>query len=384
MVLILPLLAACGGGNNNGGQPTTPSGTGGGATAAATVPAGGTTPAPGGTAAGETPAAGTTETAGPAATGGVEETPAAGATETAGPGATEGAETPAAGETPGTQGNAGGAGDKTITIGSKNFTEEVILGELYAQALEAKGYKVNRKLNLGSVEVLDKALQTGQIDMYPEYTGTALINVAKYNGDLPNTPEKTYQLVQDFYAKRNPPMTLLKSANFNNTNAIIVTKDAADKYKLKTLEDLAKASPNLVFASFGEFQTRPDSFPNMKKNYPGFKFKDVVIVNDLGLRYKAIEEGKADAGIGFTTDAQIADQGLAVMEDTRHIWPYYLPTPILPDKYLKAHPDVEGVLNSVSAKLNEEAMRKMNAAVDIDEEEPADVADQYLKDNGLK
>ncbi len=290
----------------------------------------------------------------------------------------------AGGEQTATSGNAGASGDKTITIGSKDFTEQVILGELYAQALKAKGYKVNRKLNLGSVQVLDKALQSGDIDMYPEYTGTTLETLLKYEGKAPDSPEKTYELVEEYYKKRNPPMALLESANFNNTNAIVVRKEIADQYKLKTLEDLAKASPKLTFASFSEFQKRTDSFPNMKKNYPEFNFKKVTIANDIGLRYKALQDKTADVGIGFTTDGQIAEQGLVVMEDPKDIWPFYYPTPVIREEFLKSHPDVEEIINSVSEKLNAKNMSEMNAAVDIEKEEAADVAANFLEENGLK
>lgn len=282
----------------------------------------------------------------------------------------------------GTGGSQAAAG-KTITIGSKNFTEQVILGELYSQALEAKGYKVNRKLNLGSVQVLDQALQSKQIDMYPEYTGTALETVMNYKGPKPQTPEETYNIAKDFYAKRNPSDTLLKSANFNNTYGIVVRKEIAQKYNLKTLEDLAKASPNLIFASFSEFQSRPDGYPNIKKNYPETNFKEVLITNSIGLKYQALQAGKADAAPGFTTDGQIASQNLVVMQDTKNIWPYYYPTPIIDTGYLKSHPEVEGIINSVSEKLDEKTMQNMNADVEIKQEEPASVARKFLSEKGL-
>ncbi len=279
---------------------------------------------------------------------------------------------------------AAGSGDKTITVGSKDFTEAVVMGEMYAQALEANGYTVNRKLRLGSVQILDQALMSGQIDMYPEYTGTSLETVVKYTGETPKSPDETYQIVKDFYAKRSPALTVLQPANFNNTNGIVVRKEVAQKYNLKTLEDLAKASPNLIFASFSEFQERTDSFPRIKENYPETNFKDVLLVNAIGLRYKSLEEGKADVGIGFTTDGQIASQDLVVMEDPKNIWPFYYPAPVINTEYLQAHPDVEGILNAVSAKLDAATIQRLNALVDIDQEEPAEVAEKFLTDNGLK
>ncbi len=319
---------------------------------------------------------------------------ACGGTEATGTGANataSGAGTSRAGGTEATAAGSGaeaaaaaGSGEKTITVGSKDFTEAILMGELYAQALEANGYRVNRKLGLGSVQILDQALMSKQIDMYPEYTGTALETVVKYTGETPKTSEETYQIVNDFYAKRSPAQTVLQPANFNNTNGIVVRKEVAQKYNLKTLDDLAKASPNLIFASFSEFQERPDSFPRIKENYPEMNFKDVLLVNAIGLRYKALEEGKADVGIGFTTDGQIASQDLVVMEDPKNIWPFYYPAPVINTEYLQAHPEVEGILNAVSAKLDAATMQRLNATVDIDQEEPAEVAEKFLTDNGLK
>lgn len=282
-----------------------------------------------------------------------------------------------------TTGAATGSGDKNITIGSKNFTEQFILGELYAQALEAKGYTVNRKLNLGSEQIADRALRNGQIDMYPEYTGTALGAILKIE-DNPKTPEETYNVVKEGYAKRNPSVTLLEPADFNNTYGIVVRREIAEQYNLKTLDDLAKASSNLRFASFSEFQDRADGFPNIKKNYPEMNFKDIVLVNSLGLRYAALDEGDADVGVGFRTDGQIASQDLAVMEDPKNIWPFYYPAPAVRTEYLETHPEVEGILNSVSEKLDLETMQELNAQVDIEKEEPADVASAFLEEQGMK
>lgn len=303
-----------------------------------------------------------------------------GPTSSAGSGITAGTAQPQ----PTVQAGASGTGDKRITIGSKNFTEQVILGELYAQALEAKGYQVTRKLNLGSVQVLDQALVSGQIDMYPEYTGTSLENVMKYKGAPPRTPAETYALVKKFYAKRQPAMTVLQPAGFNNTNAVVVTRKVADQYKLNTIGDLEKASPKLVFASFSEFQQRPDSFPTLKKNYPGINFKKIIIANSIGLRYQALQQGSADVTVGFTTDGQIASQNLVLLKDEKNIWPFYYPAPILRTDYLKQHSGVDAVLNAVSSKLDAANMQQMNAQVDIEHKDAADVASKFLKDNGLK
>ena len=285
----------------------------------------------------------------------------------------------------GSGGSSGGSqGSKgTITVGSKNFTEQYILGELYAQTLEANGYKVNKKLDLGSVQIADQALQSGEIDMYPEYTGTSLETVLDYKqaGQL-KTPEATYKKAKELYSQRNPADTMLQPAPFNNTYGIAVRKEAADKYGIKTLEDVAKASPNLVFASFSEFQQRKDGFPNIKKNYD-VNFKDIKIVNSLGNRYKALAQGDADVAVGFTTDGQLASDKLVVAEDKKKIWPFYYPAPVVRSEVLDKMPEAKKVMNSVSESLSLETMRKLNSQVDIENRDPKDVAGDYLKQQGL-
>jgi osmoprotectant transport system substrate-binding protein len=277
----------------------------------------------------------------------------------------------------------GGGGGPTITVGSKNFTEQYVLGELYAQALKANGFNVEKKLDLGSAAIADKALQNGQIDMYPEYTGTSLVEIFKEEG-TPDTPEATYQKAKELYAQRDPADTMLTPAPFNNTYGIFVRKDVAEKYDLKTLADLAEASPELAFVLFSEFKTREDGYPNMQKNYPAFDFGDFVIVNSIGGPiYQGVLQGEGDVGVGFTTDSQLASDELVVMEDPKSIWPFYYPAPVVRTEALEQNPKMEEVLNSVSESLDAETMRRLNSQVDIEQEDPEDVAAEYLQEKGL-
>jgi osmoprotectant transport system substrate-binding protein len=286
------------------------------------------------------------------------------------------------GESGGAGGEGGGSG-ATITIGSKNFTEQYILGELYAQTLEAKGFNVEKKLDLGASAIADKALQNGQIDMYPEYTGTSLVEIFKQE-EQPDTPDATYQEAKKLYAEREPADTMLTPAPFNNTYGIFVRKDVAEKYDLKTLSDLAEASPQLKFVLFSDFRSREDGYPNMKKNYPAFDFADLVIVNSIGGPiYQGVLQGEGDAGVGFTTDGELASDKLVVMEDPKSIWPFYYPAPVVRSDVLKENPKIEGILNDVSASLNAEIMRKLNAQVSIEQEDPEDVAREFLEKKGL-
>jgi osmoprotectant transport system substrate-binding protein len=291
----------------------------------------------------------------------------------------------------GNVGSSGGSGPSaqdeggpTITVGSKNFTEQYILGELYAQALEANGFNVEKKLDLGSEQIADKALQNGQIDLYPEYTGTALVAIHGKEDAAPETPEATYQQAKELYAERDPAATMLTPAQFNNTYGIFVRSEVAEENDLEDLNDLAEASGDLTFVSFSEFQNRSDGYPNMQENYPGLEFGDVKIVNSIGGPiYQGVLQGEGDVGVGFTTDGQLASDELTVMEDPKSIWPFYYPAPVVRSDVLEENPEMEEILNSVSETLDADTMRELNAQVDIEREEPEDVAAEHLEDEGI-
>ena len=291
-------------------------------------------------------------------------------------------------------GNVGGSGNSgasdggsgpAITVGSKDFTEQFILGNMYALALEDAGFNVERKLNLGSEQIADKALQSDQIDLYPEYTGTALVAILPYkqNPATLNSPQATYQKAKELYTKRDPANTMLQPAPFNNTYGIFVRSEVAQKQNLSTLADLAKASPDLTFVSFSQFQNRSDGYPNMQKNYANLDFGKVTIVNSLGLRYQGVLQGNGDVGVGFTTDGQLASDKLVVMEDPKSIWPFYYPAPVVRTEVLQKNPKIKEVLNSVSEKLDVKIMRRLNGQVDLEQEDPEDFAREFLEQQGL-
>ena len=244
---------------------------------------------------------------------------------------------------------------------------------------------MEKKLNLGSEQIADKALQNGQIDMYPEYTGTALVATVDYEGDPADlkTPEETYQKAKELYAQRDPADTMLTPAPFNNSYGIFVRKDVAEERDLETLADLAEASQDLTFVSYSQFQNRSDGYPNMQKNYPALDFGEIRIVNQLGLRYQGLQGGEGDVGVGFTTDGQLASDELVVMEDPKGIWPFYYPAPVVRSDVLEQNPKMEEILNEVSASLDVEIMRELNGQVDLEQEDPEDVAAEHLEDEGI-
>ena len=261
-----------------------------------------------------------------------------------------------------------------VRVGSKNFTEELLLGEMYARLLEGAGYAVERKLNLGSVQVAMGALQRGEIDLYPEYTGTALLVVLK----RPPIHDRraVFQAVKSAYEQQFH-LTWLDPAPFNDTQALATTRAAAEKFGLRTLSACARLAPELRLGSVPEFTVRPDGLPGLQKAYGGFKFKDVITV-DIGLKYKALVSGNVDVVVAFGTDGQIDAYHLVVLDDDRHFFPPYQVAPVVRQDALKRFPKIASALNPLAPRLTDSAMRHLNWRVDGNKEEPADVARDFL------
>ena len=267
-----------------------------------------------------------------------------------------------------------------VSIGSKDFTEELLLGEMYALMLEDAGIPVNRRLNLAGTRVCHEALLSGEIDMYPEYTGTGYIYILGIN-DGEKDRDKVYQGVAERYRKELN-LIWLDPAPMNNTNAIAVTKEAAGKYNLKTLSDLAAAAPNIRFSGIPDFKERPDGLAGLKKLYGGFEFKDLRVY-DPGLKYKAVVDGKADAVVAFSTDGQIEGYGLVLMEDDKGLWPPYQVAPVVRAETLKAYPKIPEVLNKLASHLDNAALSALNWEVSGKKREYTEVAREFLVNKGL-
>jgi osmoprotectant transport system substrate-binding protein len=268
---------------------------------------------------------------------------------------------------------------QAVRVGSKNFTEQFIVAEIYAQALENAGIKAQTRPNLGATLIAHAALLNGDIDLYPEYTGTAMAHVVK--GDLSGSAEQTYETVKNYYEK-NLHLTLLEPTHINNGYAIVVLPETAVKYKLKTLSDLGAASKNLSFGAEGSFADRSDGLPGMSRVY-GIHFKDFRNLAKLGIRYSALTSKNIDVSFGFTTDWQIAQDRLVVLDDDKHLFPPYYLVPVIRQDTLARNSKIADVLNKVSSLLTNENMRAMNAAVERDKEEPKDVATHFLKEKGI-
>jgi osmoprotectant transport system substrate-binding protein len=270
-------------------------------------------------------------------------------------------------------------GKPTIVVASKDFTEEVLVGEMYAELLEKAGYTVKRQLNLGSTKIVQPALVKGDVQLYPEYTGTGLIVVL--GKPTMGDPKAVYDTVKSEYETQFQ-LTWLDPAPMNDTQAIATTKALADKYGLKTLSDLSTKAPELRFTCAAEFLGRDDGLPGLQKAYGGFQFKDVKTV-DIALKYKALLAGDADVTEAFSTDGAIAGNDLVVLQDDKHFFPAYQIAPVIRDDVLKANPDIAGVLNVLAPKLTDSAVAAINWEVDGKKREPADVAKEFLQQNGL-
>ena len=268
---------------------------------------------------------------------------------------------------------------QTVKVGSKNFTEQFIVAEIYAQALQNAGIKTQTRTNLGATLIAHAALLNGDIDLYPEYTGTALAHVVK--GDLSGSAEQIYKRVKDYY-EENLHLTLLEPTHIDNGYAIVVLPETAVRYKLKTLSDLGPVSQNLSFGAEGSFADRGDGLPGLNRVY-GIRFKEFRNLAKLGIRYSALTSKNIDVSFGFTTDWQIAQDRLVVLEDDKHLFPPYFLVPVIRQDTLARNPTIAGVLNKVSRLLTTENMRAMNTAVERDKEEPKDVATEFLKQKGI-
>jgi osmoprotectant transport system substrate-binding protein len=272
-----------------------------------------------------------------------------------------------------------GEGKPGVTIGTKDFTEEFVLGNLYAQALEAKGYKVSLKENIGSTEIIDKALTSNEIDAYPEYTGVSLSVVAK-NDKLTKSPEETAQLVKEFYEGRGQVVS--DPTPFQDTDAIATTKEFATENGLKEVADLKKLD-SFTLGARPEFKSRFNGLKGMEQVYgiKNAKFKQLA----LGLQYPSLDKGDVDTANVFSTDAQLASGKYTVLEDPKGVFGFQNVYFVINKDKLDALGGDEfmGVINSVNKLLTEEAMTSMNAAVDLDKKKPADVAQQFLEANNL-
>jgi osmoprotectant transport system substrate-binding protein len=267
-----------------------------------------------------------------------------------------------------------------IVVGSKNFSEQALLGEILAQHIEARTHKpVTRRFYLAGTYICQQALLAGRIDMYVEYTGTALTAVLR--DPLESSSSAVFARVQSEYKKRFG-LDVLPSLGFNNTFSIVIRGEDARRLNLKTISD---AAPNAHDwrAGFGfEFMERPDGYPGLSRVY-GLTFAELPRILDLGLLYRALLEKQVDIVAGNSTDGLLAARDLVQLEDDKHYFPPYDAVPVARPETLARYPEARAALLDLAGKINDEEMRKMNYAVDGEHRDAADVARGFLHDKGL-
>jgi osmoprotectant transport system substrate-binding protein len=273
------------------------------------------------------------------------------------------------------------AAAQTIVVGGKNFTEQQIMSQMTAQLLKAKGFNVDVKAGMGSA-VVRQAQESGQIDVYWEYTGTSLITYNKIKERM-SAPE-TYKKVKELDAAKG--LVWLNPSKANNTYGLAMNEADAKKLGIVSISDLAakvKGGAKLTFASNAEFYARPDGLKPMEEAY-GFEFpREDVKRMDTGLVYQALKEHQVDVGLVFATDGRIPAFHFVMLKDDRNFFPNYALTPVVRKQVLDANPKLADALNALSAKLDDATMARLNASVDVDKKTVEDVAHGFLKEQGL-
>ena len=268
-----------------------------------------------------------------------------------------------------------GKASNRMSVGSKNFTEQLILGELLAQTIEGMAtQQVERRFYLAGSYICHQAILAGRIDMYFEYTGTALAAILKL--PVRTDSQQVFETVRDAYEKRFK-LTVLPSLGFNNTFAIAMRGDEARAQQVKTLSDLARVAPQLKMGVGYEFLEREDGFPGLAKTY-GLRFAAAPAVMDLGLLYRALQSKQVDVVAGSNTDGLIEALGLVVLEDDKRYFPPYDAVPIVRPEAL-ARADVRAALKLLTGKITTQDMRRMNYAVDGKKQDASDVAREFLR-----
>jgi len=273
----------------------------------------------------------------------------------------------------------GGGNKGTIVVASKDFTEQFIIGEMYALLLEDAGYTVERKINLGGTPIAHEALLNEEIDVYPEYTGTGLLTVLKM--DVMSDPVAVFEAVKEAYAEQFD-LTWLDPAPMNNTQALAMTRGRAAELGITTFSDMVAHADELVLIGPPEFAEREDGIPGLKSVYGEFEFANFLTV-DPGLRYQALLNGEADVVVAFGTDGELAAYDLVSLVDDKGLYPPYQIAPVIRQAVLDENPDVADVLNALASLLTDATMQRLNNEVSGNGREPADVAREFLVQEGL-
>ena len=268
----------------------------------------------------------------------------------------------------------GSTEDTAIRVGSKDFTENLVVSEIYALALEDAGYEVERIPNIAS-SVVHTSITNDEIDLYPEYTGTGLLVVLEM--EIETDPQKVYDTIKAEYDEQFD-LTWLDYAQANDSAGLVIKTSVAEKYGIETISDLQENASELRFASQGEFDLREDGLPGLTKAYGEFNWKSSTVY-DNSLKYEVLKNGEADVAPAYTTEGQLTNkEEFTVLVDDKKFWPPYNLAPVIRNEVLEVNPDIAEILNNISSTLDTETMTDLNAKVDVDGQEYEAVAKEYF------
>lgn len=269
----------------------------------------------------------------------------------------------------------GGGSEAAIRVGSKDFTESMLVAEIYALALEDAGFSVERKPAISS-SLAHTSITTDEMDIYPEYTGTGLLSILQM--DLITDPQEVYDTVKEEYAKQFD-ITWLDYAQANDGQGLVMRTEVAQELGIATISDLQRHAGELRFASQGEFDQRADGLPALIEVYGPFDWA-ASAVYDNSLKYTVLSNGEADVSPAYTTEGQLVNTGqFTLLEDDKQVWPPYNLAPIVRDNVLEANPGIADALNAVSATLDTATVTRLNAEVDVEGREVDEVAAEYYE-----
>ncbi|MDQ0088770.1 osmoprotectant transport system substrate-binding protein [Paenibacillus anaericanus] len=266
----------------------------------------------------------------------------------------------------------------TITVATKGFAESDILANAIALLIE-NDTKLSTKITTLDNNLLWEAIKAGDVDTYVEYTGTALLNILKEKPEY--DPQKAYEIVKEKLKEKNQ-VEVLEQIGFNDTYALVLRKEIADKLNIKTTSELASHAGEIVFGTSQEFLKREDTWPLIQKVYDP-KFKEIKTIQNNSLAYKAIEQGLIDVTDVYTTDSKIPISNFVVLEDDKHVFVPYFAIPVIREETLKNHPELKDIINKLAGKIDDAEMQKLNGEVEQKQRPAKDVAREWLKNEGL-
>lgn len=264
--------------------------------------------------------------------------------------------------------------EKSVVVGSKGFTENLILSELYALALEDAGFNVTREFEVSNA-VIHQALCDGEIDIYPEYTGTALMTIL--GEPMMTDPQQVYDTVKEKYASEYD-LDVLDMCQASDGNGLAMRADTAEKYGIHTISDLQKKADQIRFGSTSDFYEREDGMLGLERVYGKFNFKSENSF-DNSLKYQVMESDEVDCVPGYTTDAQLSGDEFVLLEDDKGLWPPYNVIPVARQEFIDEYPEAADAINEISAQIDTKTLTELNAKVDIEKEEYDDVAAEFYE-----